>query len=89
MPKPMWKVLTHDLRSPIQHGEPLWNGALPFRLPRVTVDPGPDECAAGWNFCDRLSTALGIAGLWPTGRPSRAFLIDEPENLLVRGNKLR
>ena len=87
--KQAWKVLTHDLRSPIQRGEPIWNGLFPFRLPQVTADPGPAECAAGWNCCERLSTAFGIAGWWPLGRPGRAFLLEELENPLVRGKKLR
>ena len=84
-----FKVVTHDLCPPIQGGPPLWDGALPHLLPAVHLDTGPDECSAGWNYCERLSTALRIAGLWPTGRPSRGFLVEAGPDAIVRGDKRR
>ena len=85
-----YKVFTHDLCSPIQGGEPVWDGALPHSLPQVLVDESQTECAAGWNACSEPHTALCIAGLWPNGRPSRLFVVTAPDaTVLVRGDKLR
>ena len=85
------KVLTHDLCSPIQGGDPIWDGSLPYQLPTVRVDRSDDDCAVGWNACRDLSTALRISGLWPNGRPSRAFEVDSVprRKITERGDKLR
>ena len=84
-----WKVVTHDLRPPVQGGSPLWNGSLPLELDKVKLDTSEAECAAGWNFCDRLEDAFRIAGLWPTGRPSRAFLVEPLGEIVTRAKKAR
>ena len=85
-----YKVLTHDLRPPVQGGEPLWNGdTLPLVLPKRKLDTGSAECAAGWNYCKDLDTAFQIAGLWPFGRPSRAFLVEPTGKYVERGDKCR
>ena len=84
-----WKVLTHDYRSPIQGGEPLFNGTLPYRLPVVRLDVGPAECAAGWNFTDNLATALRIGGSWPDGWPSTAFEVEPSADMIQRDDKHR
>ncbi len=88
--KTAYKVFTHDLCPPIQGGAAVWDGALPHTLPRVDLDRDNDECAAGWNACAKLHTALRIAGLWPNGRPSRAFRCETDDAVCVaRGDKLR
>ena len=83
-----YKVFTDDLCSPIQGGAPVWDGTLPHKLPRRKVDRSLNECGAGWNFCRTAAGALRIAGLWPNGRPSRAFEV-EARSALERGRKLR
>jgi len=83
-----YKVFTHDLRPPIQGGDPVWNGTLPYDLPTVEVDTSKDECASGWNFCTKPDNALFIAGLWPNGYPSRLFQV-EAKNVIKRSNKCR
>lgn len=83
-----YKVLTHDHRSPIQGGDPIFDGTLPFTLPKVEVDTSTAECSSGWNFCRDLSMAFRIAGLWPNGRPSRAYLI-EADDAIERKDKCR
>ena len=75
-----YKAFTHDLRSPIQGGEPIWTGELPFSLPRVAVDKGEADCAAGWNACRSPQTAVKIAGLWPNGWPVRVFVLESRLN---------
>lgn len=48
-----YKILTHDFCSPLQGGDPLWDGkTLPYELPKVEVDSGSQECSYGWNFVD-------------------------------------
>ena len=85
-----FKVFTHDLRPPVQGGEPVWDGSLPFELPKVKVDRSDDECGEGWNFTARSQDALRIAGLWPNGRPSRLFAVETPRiSVVVRGDKSR
>ena len=84
-----YKVFTHDLRPPVQGGDPVWDGALPFVLPSVLVDKSNDECAAGWNATKEPHTALLIAGLWPDGRPSRLFVVETDGEVIARGDKLR
>lgn len=85
-----YKVFTHDLRSPIQGGAPVWGGALPFNLPPVEVDDSGEDCGEGWNACPKLADALRIGGLWPDGRPSRVFVAKNPGSPTVeRGDKVR
>lgn len=85
-----YKILTHDFRSPLQGGDPIFDGVkFPFELARVTLDTGPDECAAGWNCCDNLANALKIVGLWPNGRPSVGFIVEPSKDAIQRGNKTR
>jgi len=80
-----YKVLTHDLRPPIQGGEPVFDGVFPHVLPTVACNTDPAvECGAGWNACAKLSDALRIAGLWPDGRPSRVVLCEAPAASVVR-----
>jgi hypothetical protein len=84
-----FKIFTNDLRSPVQNGDPVWNGSLPFELPPVALDRRQSDCAAGWNFCANASTALRIAGLWPNGRLSKLFVVRADGEVLERGDKLR
>lgn len=87
-----YKVLTHDLRPPVQGGEPVLptECVLPYQLPPVAVDTSSNDCAPGWNACAEAHTALRIAGLWPNGRPSRLFVVNAADaDVLTRGDKLR
>ena len=85
-----YKLLTHDLRSPVQGGAPVFDGALPFVLPTVRVDESDADCGAGWNACRDGATAFRIAGLWPDGRPSRLFLLGDPvAPVIERADKIR
>lgn len=84
-----FKVFTHDLRSPIKGGDPVWDGSLPYILPITSVDAGPEECSAGWNACAEGHQALQIAGLWPNGHPSRLFRVETDQPVIIRGDKLR
>jgi len=86
-----WRVTTHDLRSPVQGGAPIWDGATPHELPVVEVDTSDRDCAAGWNACASPERAIQIAGEWPDGRPSRLWMLEAlPEYPpLARGDKLR
>ena len=87
-----YKVLTHDLRPPIQRGDPLFKeGDLPFTLPAVPVDTSEEECGEGWNACRTPEEAFLIAGLWRDGRPARLFKVVVPEGIEVieRGSKVR
>ena len=84
-----WKVFTHDFRSPIQAGPALWDGQENFLLPKVRLDQGAGECAAGWNFCRSLATTFRVGGLWPTGRPSVACKVEAVGIWVERGEKCR
>ncbi|MCK4303941.1 MAG: hypothetical protein KAY24_06860, partial [Candidatus Eisenbacteria sp.] len=85
-----YKLFTHDLRSPLQGGDSVWDGSLPYQLPRVKVDRSGANCGAGWNACLELHDALSIGGLWPRGRPSRVFLADSGRTrVVVRADKCR
>ena len=82
-----YKALTHDYRSPIQGGAPIWDGTtLPWHLPPTALDTSPQECGAGWNFCVTPAAALSISRLWPDGRPS-VILEVETRHYLKRGDK--
>ena len=83
-----FKVFTHDYRSPIRGGAPVFDGRTPFTLPTVDLDIGEAECAAGWNYAADLSTALRTAGLWPNGFTSTAFVV-EASGGIQRGDKCR
>ena len=85
----LYKVFTHDLRPPVQGGDPVFDGTLPFILPARTVDESANNCGAGWNACRKPETALRIAGLWPNGRPSRLFRVDVDGKVIERGDKCR
>ncbi len=89
MPTTLYKILTHDLRSPLQGREPLFDGETPFHLPRVELDTSDVECGAGWNACRKPEDAARIAGLWRNGRPARLFEVEPDESLIHRGNKSR
>src|SRR3990167_2544191 len=85
-----YKILTHDLRPPLQGGAPVWDGTtLPFTLPAVALDTGPAECSFGWNFVTDLAAGFRIAGLWPTGRPSRVLIVEPDSTAIVCGDKCR
>ncbi len=84
-----WKVLTHNLCSPLQGGPPICDGMLPVTLPPVPLDTSVAECAGGWNYCAEPHTALRIAGLWPNGRPSRLFFVEAATDAIERGDKRR
>jgi len=86
-----YKVFTHDLRSPVRGGAPVWDGSLPHRLPPVAVDTSWQECGAGWSACRTPEDALRVAGMWPNGRPSRVFEVESVAGRLVveRTDKLR
>jgi hypothetical protein len=84
-----YKVLTHDYQSPVLRGDPIFDGKLPFTLPRTYVDTSATECAAGWNACRAGHTALSIAGLWADGWPARLYRVETDEKVIERGDKLR
>ena len=84
-----YKILTHDWRPPVQGGEPLCDGTLPVTLPKVTLDTSTADCGAGYNYCDSLTTAARIAGLWPSGRPSRCLVVEPSADAIARGDKRR
>ena len=84
-----WKIFTHDFCSPLQGGAPIWDGREGFLLSAVELAQGAEECAAGWNFCRTLPTALRVAGLWPNGRPSIAYSVEAEGDWVERGDKCR
>jgi hypothetical protein len=84
-----YRVFTYDLRSPIRSGDPVWDGALPYRLPAVEVDTSPYDCGAGWHACRTLGEAMQISRAWHDFQPCRAFVLRDPEQLVERQAKLR
>jgi hypothetical protein len=84
-----YKVFTHRLCSPIQGGEPVWNGELPYELPTREVDESENECGAGWNACIDPVHALAIAGMWPDGFPSRMYQMETTAKTFSRKEKIR
>lgn len=83
-----FKVFTSARCSPLQGGPAVWDGTFPFQLPKVELDKSSAECGAGWNYCENLSDALRIAGLWPDGRPSLAVVVEPGPDAIARGDKL-
>lgn len=69
----VYKVFTHDLRSPVVGGEPVWNGQLPHQLPHVSVARS-ETCGTGWAATRSPVNAIHHAGLLPDGRPARVFM---------------
>lgn len=63
-----YRLFTHDLRSPIQGGLPLFAGSVPHVLPAVSC--------LEWFAWKTPREALQAGGLWPTGRPSRLFRLE-------------
>ncbi len=84
-----FKTFTHDLRSPIQGGSPLWDGSVPHELPKTHLDSSSSECGAGWNYVDDLAAGFRIAGLWPDGRPSQVLVVEPVGEAVQRGDKHR
>jgi hypothetical protein len=89
MSQQFYKIWTHDFRSPLQGGEQLWDGSVPFELPKVKLDTSDAECGAGWNFVESIEQGFQIAGMWPTGRPSVASIVEANGDAIQRGNKWR
>jgi hypothetical protein len=85
----LYKGFTHDLRPPIQGGEPVWDGTLPYVLPRVAVDKSSQECAAGWNACRTVVQVLEAAGMWSNGWALRVVRMETDEAVVERGRKCR
>ena len=84
-----WKILTHDGRSPLQGGPRLLKERFPVTLPPVTLDTGPDECAAGWNYVADIAAGWRIVGMWPTGYPSRVIAVEASADAIEREGKRR
>ena len=84
-----YKLFTYDRCSPIQLGDPVWDGSFPFDLPPVTLDTGPDECGRGWNFVSDLAAGFRLVGLWPSGWPSLVTVVEPGPDIIVRGDKVR
>jgi hypothetical protein len=84
-----FKMLTSGLRPPLRGGKPMFDGTFPVTLPTVKLDRSDAECGnGGYHFCADLATCIKIAGLWRTGRPNVAVLV-EADDALVRGDKIR
>lgn len=57
-----YKMLTYDLRPPIQGGPPIFDGTPGTVLP--AVDTAGDICSGpGWHSIDRLAVAYTRAGM--------------------------
>ncbi len=84
-----WKILTSDLRPPLQGGEPIFDGKYPCQLPTVDCDQSTTECSYGWNFVRDIETGFKIAGLWRTGRPNAVIAVTANGDAVKRGNKCR
>ena len=85
-----WKVWTHDRRSPIQGGGPVWDGTYPAILPTVPLDTSDAECgSSGWHYCADLAEALRIGGMWPGGWPALYTQVVGSEDAIERGGKRR
>jgi len=84
-----YKAFTHNLCSPIQGGEPIWDGALPFSLPSVIMDKSDKKCSYGWNAARDPKTVIQIAGLCPGGWPVRLYCVETKGKVIERGDKLR
>ena len=87
--KQFFKIFTHDFKSPLQGGDVIWDGSLPFDLPKVRLDTSDTKCGAGWNFVDSIATGFRIAGMWPAGRPSIVALVEPGGDAIQRKDKWR
>ena len=84
-----YKLFTHDFRSPLQGGNTIWDGSVPFELPKVQLDRSGSECGAGWNYCESIEQAWKIAGMWSVGRPNVAVQVQASDDAIEQGNKRR
>ena len=86
-----FKVFTNDWRSPIQGGAAIWDGTIPFQLPKVNLDTSDRQCGTngGWHYCRDLAAALRIAGLWPNGWSALCVEVDPSTDAITRGDKSR
>ena len=85
-----YKIVTYDLRPPLQRGEPIWDGkTLPYILPKTELDESDKECAKGWNYVTDLAEGFKITGLWPDSRPSRVLIVEPDGSAISRGTKHR
>lgn len=85
-----YKAFTHDLRPPLQGGDVVWDGKMPYLLPKVPVDCSPKECAAGWNATRSIADCLRIAGFWRAPWPMRVFAVNpNGHEIYERGDKVR
>jgi hypothetical protein len=89
LPDTFYKILTHDLRPPLQGGDPLPIDKLPYETEAVVLDAGPASCAPGWHSVGDLATGFRIAGLWRTGRPARVFEVEPSDDVVERNEKFR
>ena len=78
-----WKLFTHDLRSPLRRGDPVWDGSYPYTLPEVELNRCNAEYGPGWHFCETLVGAIRVVGFCPDGWSSRAIAV-EPKGDVVQ-----
>jgi len=84
-----YRVFAPNLASPIRgYGSPVWDGTLPYTLPRVAVDHSPRDCAPGWNACTTPDGAIRVAGT-SRGEFVRCFRVIDPVDLVVGETKVR
>lgn len=84
-----WKIFNSDLTSPVQNAPAVWDGSLPFTLPKVALDTSGADCGSGWNYCPRMADAIKISGLWRTGRPSYIVQVEPVGTVVHRKEKSR
>src|SRR3954471_9894462 len=85
----MYKIFNSNWESPLQGGKPVCNGVLPFTLPTTELDISYIKCGKGWNYCNSLSDAITIAGLWTNGYPNIAVKVTPSNDFVTRRNKSR
>jgi hypothetical protein len=78
-----YRATTHDLRSPIRGGKPIWDGSVPFRLPEVKCEYSSRQCAPGWYATQFPEEALIMASLWPDGFSARFWRVEAPDEIVV------
>jgi hypothetical protein len=87
---PAFKVFTNTYQSPIQGGAAVWDGSVPFELPRVRLDTSSAACGnGGWHYCENLAAALRIVGLWPNGWSALCVEVEPGADAITRGDKSR